>query len=439
MFIPDEIAACMNALEAAGFQAFVVGGCVRDSLLGRVPHDYDICTNALPTQTRRVFSDCKLRLEGMQHGTVTVETGLGAVEITTYRREGRYLDSRHPETVEFVTDIREDLRRRDFTVNAIAWSPVRGFADPFGGRGDLERNLLRAVGDPEIRFREDALRILRGMRFAVRFRMELEPMTERAMLHCAPLLQNLSGERIFEELTGFLCKAKAEDIITFAPILCAAIPELAPMVDFDQRSPHHAYDLYTHVACVVGNVPEDPILRWAALLHDLGKVPTFKTDETGRGHFKGHAPVGAQIAEAVLRRLHVPNAFRQEAVTLIDRHMTYLLPVKADLCRTWNALGEETLYRLLALQEADMISKGTGEDVGNDRYQRTRSCLRRIADQGGPVTRKTLAVSGSDLLTLGIRGREVGRVLDALLEAVWEEQLPNEKTALLAAVRKYTK
>lgn len=438
MFIPDEIAACMNALEAAGFQAFVVGGCVRDSLLGRVPHDYDICTDALPEQTRRVFADHKLRLEGMQHGTVTVETGLGQVEITTYRREGRYLDSRHPETVEFVTDIREDLRRRDFTANAIAYSPSRGYADPFGGREDLKENLLRAVGDPETRFREDALRILRGIRFAVRFRMELDAATEQAMQNCAPLLQNLSGERIFEELTGFLLKAKAEDIIAFAPILCAAIPELAPMVDFDQRSPHHAYDLYTHVACVVGNVPADPVLRWAALLHDLGKVPTFKTDETGRGHFKGHAPVGAKMADAVLRRLHVPNAFREEAVTLIDRHMTYLFPIKADLCRSWNALGEDTLYRLLALQEADMISKGTGEDAGNDRYVRTRSCLSQIAAQGGPVTLKTLAISGSDLIALGIRGREVGQLLNALLDAVLEERMPNEKTVLLAAAREFT-
>lgn len=210
------------------------------------------------------------------------------------------------------------------------------------------------------------------------------------------------------------------------------------MVDFDQRSPHHAYDLYTHVACVVGNVPADPVLRWAALLHDLGKVPTFKTDETGRGHFKGHAPVGANMADAVLRRLHVPNAFREEAVTLIDRHMTYLFPIKADLCRVWNELGEDTLYRLLALQEADMISKGTGEDAGNDRYQRTRICLRRIAAQGGPVTLKTLAVSGSDLLALGIRGREVGQTLNALLDAVWEDRIPNEKAALLAAAGEFT-
>lgn len=425
--------ACMEQLEAAGFQAYLVGGCVRDLLLGLVPHDFDICTNALPEQTRAVFAAYPQQLDGIRHGTVAVTVENQVIEITTYRTEGAYLDGRHPETVTFVEDLTEDLGRRDFTVNAIAYSPKRGYADPFGGMEDLKRKLLRTVGEPDTRFREDALRILRGMRFAARFDMELEENTRRAMFANAVLLHQLSGERLFEELSRFLVPAKTEDLLQYAPILGEIIPEVGAMVDFDQCSPHHAYDLYTHVVCVTGNVPQDVTLRWAAFLHDIGKVPTFKRDETGRGHFKNHAPVGAAMAGVVLTRFHVPNAFRERVMLLIDQHMTHLLPDKAQLCRRWNSLGKQTLYQLLALQEADMMSKGTGEYDGNDTYLRTRMLLSQIEAEGGPVTLKTLAVNGNDLLTLGIRGREVGLQLQTLLDAVLDGRLPNERQALLAA------
>ena len=281
MILPEHIAYCLNALEDAGFAAWCVGGCVRDALLGLTPHDYDICTAALPEQTEAVFSDHRLVLAGKKHGTVGVIFEKEVVEITTFRTEGDYLDNRHPDWVEFVPDVEKDLARRDFTVNAMAWSPKRGFADPFGGRTDLERNVLRAVGDPELRFREDSLRILRGLRFAARFNLRIEETTWQAMLRQRQLMDNLARERVFEELCGLLPLVTAEELIRFAPILAAVIPELEPMIGFDQHSPHHAYDVFTHTAHVVAAVPPELPLRWAALLHDVGKVPTFTRDVYG--------------------------------------------------------------------------------------------------------------------------------------------------------------
>ena len=432
MFLPDAILRCITALESAGYAAYVVGGCVRDACLGRVPHDYDMCTSALPEQTEEVFRDCRLVLAGKKHGTVGVVTEDGVVEITTFRAEGEYRDNRHPDWVEFVPRIEQDLARRDFTVNAMAYSPTRGYADPFGGREDLKRGILRAVGDPEQRFREDSLRILRGVRFAVRYGLSVEEKTLQAMFCQASLMDNLARERVFEELCGLLPLVKTEDLIRFAPILAEVIPELAPMIGFDQRSPHHAYDLYTHVAHVVAGVPEDLVLRWAALLHDIGKVPTFTQDETGRGHFYGHAGVGSKMADAVLRRLKAPTDLRERAVFLIEKHMTKLEPEKKVLRRWLSRLGEESIGQLLLLQEADMGSKGTGKPEGMAQFSHIRSILEQIIAENACLSLKDLAVNGHDLMALGFTGKAIGQTLQLLLEQVMDEKLPNEKEALLA-------
>ena len=431
MILPEYITQCLNALEAAGFAAYAVGGCVRDACLGLTPHDYDLCTSALPDQTEAVFSDHKLVLAGKKHGTVGVVTPFGVVEITTFRREGEYLDNRHPEWVEFVPDIVQDLARRDFTVNAMAYSPIRGFADPFGGREDLKNGILRAVGDPLQRFREDSLRILRGIRFAVRYGLSVEDATMQAMLSQAHLMDNLARERVFEELNKLLPLVDAQDLLAFGPLLGAVIPELMPLIGFDQRSPHHAYDLFTHVAHVVAGVPREPALRWAALLHDIGKIPTFTQDETGRGHFYGHAPKGAEMADSVLRRLKAPTALRQQAVTLIEKHMTRLIPEKKTLRRQLGRLGWETVEQLLALQEADMGSKGTGKPEEMAQFSQIRSILEEIRAENTCLTLKGLAVNGHDLMQLGFTGKAIGQTLNILLEQVIDEKLPNEKDALL--------
>ena len=431
MFLPENIQNCIDLLENAGFAAYAVGGCVRDACLGLQPHDYDLCTNALPRQTEAVFQDYRLVLAGEKHGTVTVITESGPVEITTFRTEGGYRDNRHPDWVEFVPDIEDDLSRRDFTVNAMAYSPIRGFADPFCGREDLKNRVLRAVGDPKARFAEDSLRILRGVRFAARFGLTPEAATMEAMMSQAGLLENIARERVFEELCKLLIVAKAVDIIRFAPILAAAIPELGPMIGFDQHSPHHAYDLITHTAYVVEGVPAELSLRWAALLHDTGKVTTFTRDATGRGHFYGHAKESAAIADAVLRRLKAPTALREEAVTLIAKHMTRLQPERKLLRRQVSKFGFPTVESILSLQEADMGSKGTGEDNGAVLFSSVRKLLEELQAENACLRLKDLAVNGNDLMTLGYRGKEIGICLSTLLEQVLEERLPNEKDALL--------
>ena len=435
MFLPETILRCVTALEDAGFPAYVVGGCVRDACLGLTPHDYDMCTAAAPEQTEAVFRDHRLVLAGKKHGTVGVVTEEGVVEITTFRTEGGYRDNRHPDWVAFVPDVEADLARRDFTVNAMAYSPTRGYADPFGGREDLAKGILRAVGDPVQRFREDSLRILRGVRFAVRYGLEVEPATEAAMGSQAFFMDNLARERVFEELSRLLPLVEAKDLIRFAPILAAVIPELEPLIGFDQRSPHHAYDLYTHVAHVVAGVPGDLTLRWAALLHDIGKIPTFTQDATGRGHFYGHAPRGAEMAEEVLRRLKAPAALRQQVVLLIGKHMTRLQPDRKLLRRQIGRLGWETVEQLLALQEADMSSKGTGNLPEMDDFNRIREVLEEIRAEDCCMSLKDLAVKGNDVMALGFRGKAIGQTLDRLLELVVDEQLPNEKNALLAWLR----
>ena len=436
MVLPEIIEVCLRRLESAGFAAYAVGGCVRDDCLGLTPQDFDLCTSAKPEETEAVFRDFPLVLAGKKHGTVGVVTDSGVVEITTFRTEGDYRDNRHPDWVAFVPNVEEDLARRDFTINAMAYSPLRGYADPFGGREDLERNLLRAVGDPVQRFQEDSLRILRGVRFAVKYGLTVEPETEAAMLAQAHLMKNLARDRVFEELCKLLPLVTAEDLGRFGPILGAVIPELQPLIGFDQRSPHHAYDLFTHVSHVVAGVPGDLTLRWAALLHDIGKIPTFTQDETGRGHFYGHAAVGADMADGVLRRLKAPTALREQVVTLIGKHMTKLEPEKKTLRRWLSRLGWETVEELLALQEADMGSKGTGILPEMEQFSQIRGVLEEIRRENACLTLKDLAVNGHDLMALGLTGPEIGKTLNALLAQVLEDALPNERETLLEYARK---
>ena len=432
MVLPQYVTDCIQALEAAGFAAYCVGGCVRDDCLGLQPADFDLCTSALPEQTEAVFSDKQLVLAGKKHGTVGVITGGAVVEITTFRTEGAYKDNRHPDWVAFVPDVEADLARRDFTVNAMAWSPSRGFADPFGGRNDLKNKVLRAVGDPAERFREDSLRILRGVRFAVRFGLTVEKTTMEAMVRQASLMENLARERVFEELCKLLPLVTAEDLLRFAPILGEVLPPLKAEIGFQQHSPHHAYDIFTHTAHVVETVPGELSLRWAALLHDIGKVPTFTLDEQGRGHFLGHAGVGAEMADNLLRQLKAPNILREQVVTLISHHMTKLEPEKKLLRRWLGRLGWDTLDALLLLQEADMGSKGTGKPAEMVQFPQLRTLLEEIKQEDACLSLRDLAVNGHDLMALGIRGKAIGQTLNHLLEQVLDENLPNDRNALLA-------
>ena len=439
MRIPKDVSDCIDALERAGFAVYLVGGCVRDAYLGLTPQDFDLCTAALPEQTEAVFSDRKLVLAGKKHGTVGIVTDSGVIEITTFRTEGGYTDNRHPQWVKFMPHIEDDLARRDFTVNAMAYSPTRGFADPFGGRADLDAKILRAVGEPSKRFDEDSLRILRGVRFAVKYGLMPEQKTLDAMFRLAPLMDNLARERVFEELCKLLLLVQPEDLIRFAPVLTQVIPELAPTVGFAQHSSHHAYDVYTHTAHVTGAVPATLPLRWAALLHDAGKPATFSIGEDRQGHFYGHAEASAAITEAVLRRLKAPTALREDVILLIRKHMTLLEPDKRILRRRLSQLGSEKVNLLLTLQEADTIGTGTRSPKELEVFSEIRRILAEIEAENACLSLKDLAISGHDLMSLGYSGREIGQCLNHLLEQVIDEKLPNEKLALLRQCEKLQK
>jgi len=436
MYLPQEVQYCITSLEAAGFIAFAVGGCVRDSLLGLTPSDYDLCTDARPEEISRVFASHQLLHHGEKHGTVGVVLGDQVFEITTFRTEGRYEDARHPGWVAFVKNIEDDLARRDFTINAMAYNPGQGLVDPFGGQQDLYNKILRTVGNPEARFREDALRILRGARFSARFHLAPEAATMEAMVRLAPLMDNLARERVFEELCKLLLSATAEDLQGFASLLTQVIPELRPAVGFQQHSPHHRYDVFTHTAHVVEAVPRQLGLRWAALLHDVGKPASFTQDETGRGHFKGHAKVSEALADGILLRLKAPTALRQQVTELIGQHMTKLEPDKKLLRRRLGKLGQERLQQLLLLQEADMGSKGTGKSEDMAQFAVLRSMIREILAEDACFSIKDLAVSGWDLQQIGIApGPDMGRCLSWLLGQVQDEVLPNDRDVLLRTVK----
>ena len=297
MYLSDAARLCLGTLEQAGYEAYAVGGCVRDSLLGNTPQDYDLCTNAMPEETAQLFSGYTLVRSGEKHGTIGVVVDKEVIEITTFRTEGGYVDGRHPEWVKFVPCLQEDLARRDFTVNAMAYNPRQGYIDPFGGQQDLQKKILRTVGAARERFTEDALRILRGVRFAVRFGLTPEDGTLQAMIETAPTMDKLARERVFAELCKLLPLVTAQDLVTYAPILVQVIPALAPCVGFMQHNPHHQHDVYTHTAQVVAATPAQLAVRWAALLHDCGKPDCFSLDEKGIGHFYGHAKVSAQIVD----------------------------------------------------------------------------------------------------------------------------------------------
>lgn len=434
MFLPEYVRQCMDTLESRGFACYAVGGCVRDALLGLTPHDYDLCTDALPAETRAIFADHTLVLSGEKHGTIGVVTDGGVVEITTFRTEGDYTDSRHPGWVKFVKTIEGDLSRRDFTVNAMAWSPTRGLADPFGGQQDLKDGVLRAVGDASTRFEEDALRILRGMRFSVRYQLTPENATIDAMFSHAPLLDNIARERIFDELCKLLTLVTANDLLRFAPILGQVLPELAATIDFQQNSRHHAYDVFSHTAYVTASTPADLPLRWAALLHDIGKPETFTLDENGEGHFYGHAEVSARMADEILLRLKAPNALREDVVFLIEKHMVVLEPDRKQLRRKLSKWGPDRLQKLIALQNADFNSKGVTE--ASYPFQKISAMLEELIAESGCLTLKDLNINGHDLMALGFTGSDIGNCLNDLLAQVLDEEIPNEKAALLTAAKR---
>ena len=356
--LPEAVREILEKLESAGYEAWCVGGAVRDLLLGREPGDWDAASSASPEAVLDLFGADALPT-GLRHGTVTVKTAGGrGVEVTTFRCDGTYSDRRRPDRVTFTSSLEEDLARRDFTVNAIALSRRGDLADPFGGRADLAGRVLRAVGEPERRFGEDALRILRGLRFASRLGFALETGTAAALRRCAPLLGEIAPERVREELTGILCGEHVlEVLLAYPDVLGAVLPEILPCVGFDQHSVYHCYDVWEHTARAAAAVPPVPVLRWAMLLHDLGKPDAFFLDAEGRGHFHGHWRKSVEHSRAILDRLRFDNHSRQTILTLVERHDCELPLSEKSVRRNLNRYGEETLRLLLAVKRADNLAQ----------------------------------------------------------------------------------
>lgn len=434
---PPQALTALARLRAAGYEAFLVGGCVRDSLLGRVPEDWDLTTSARPAQVQAVFSGERLIETGLKHGTQTLLLDGQAMEITTYRTESAYTDHRHPDAVSFTASLREDLARRDFTVNAMAWSPETGLVDPFDGRGDLNRSILRCVGDPMRRFDEDALRILRALRFSAQLGFPIEAATAEAANALRQTLELVSRERIAAELTKLLCGADARRVLlSYWQILAVPLPELAPMAGLDQRSRFHCYDVLEHCAAAVEAVPPEKLLRWAALLHDVGKPRTATVDQDGAGHFYGHAAVGAAITEKILTRLRFDRDTVRRVTALVELHDYPIAPPEGSperaIRRMIGRLGEEDFFRLLALKRADGLAHHPDYRERAAACDRLEALARNLLAQKAAFTRRDLAVNGADLVALGVpRGPAVGALLETLLDEVMSGQTPNDRAALL--------
>ena len=433
--IPAPINTLLGALRAAGYEAYPVGGCVRDSLMGRVPADWDLCTGALPAQTEAVFAGYRLIETGLRHGTVAVLTEMGPVEITTFRADGAYADGRHPDAVTFVPDIREDLARRDFTVNAMALAPDGTVIDPFGGREDLAAGVIRCVGEPDARFHEDGLRILRALRFASKLDFEIEPATARSVLADRALLDGISRERVLAELKGLLLGPGAGRVLRqFALVIFQVIPELAAAAGFEQHNPYHIHDVWTHTTMAVDAAPRDEALRLTMLLHDVAKPEKFFTDEKGAGHFYGHAQAGAETADRILRRLKCDNGTRQTVVTLIDNHDIQPPQTPRAMRRLLAKVGEEKVRQLIACWRADQSDRAEEIMARNmPMIDAAEGLLEEVLRGETCLSVKSLAVNGRDILALGVKkGPEVGRILNGLFALVLDGALPNRREELLA-------
>ena len=439
MFVlPSQVEFALNMLNNAGYEACIVGGCVRDILRGETPSDYDITTSAEPEQTKAVFGGERIIETGIQHGTVTLLKEGMPLEITTYRIDGDYTDNRRPNSVIFTKTLTEDLARRDFTVNAMAYSPKAGVTDAFGGEEDLKKGIIRCVGDADRRFNEDALRIMRAIRFASVLGFEIEEETKKSIFKNKNLLKNISAERIATELLKLLSGKNARRVIVdYFEILEVILPEISGMKGFDQKSRWHVYDILNHTALAVENSPATPVFRLTALLHDCGKVDSFTVDERGAGHFYGHPEVSYKKAKVALARLKLDNATSAAVLTLIKYHDMPIEPTKIAVKKALKLLGSELFFKLLDIKRADNLAQNlelTKSELKTiDNLENT---AKEIIKNNECFCLKTLAVTGADLINTGIpAGKELGEKLEFLLDAVINERVENEKKSLLKLLK----
>ncbi len=427
----------IRELYKHGFKAYVVGGAVRDIIMNKEPSDTDIATSALPEETKEVFKSQRIVETGIKHGTVTLVTQNESIEITTFRIEEDYSDGRHPDKVDFTTDIIKDLSRRDFTMNSIAFNKSEGFIDPFNGTDDINNRIIRCVGNPEERFKEDSLRILRALRFSSVLGFEIEKETEKAMFRCKNLLSNISMERIYCETVKLLCGENVKNVLMkYAEIIAVFIPEVADMIGFNQHNYHHKYDLLEHTATVTAAIAPIPHLRIAAFLHDVAKPQCLSFDENGVGHFYSHPSIGRTIADKILTSLKCDNITKEKVTTLIKLHDSPIEESERIIKRKLRSIGSDMLYDLISLQEAD--TKGLADEFHNRsaHFTELRKLTAKILEEEQCFSLKDLEINGNDLIQLGYCGKEIGLCLNLLLEAVIDGKAENTKEALIKIAEK---
>lgn len=435
--IPDKIESILCKLNEAGYEAFVVGGCVRDTLLGIEPHDWDITTSATPAEIQHVFRHYQQILTGVKHGTVMVLSHGEMIEITTFRIDEGYSDGRRPDKVSFTTNIIEDLARRDFTINACASTDFQ-LVDPFGGKEDLDKRLIRCVGNPKHRFTEDALRILRGIRFASVLDFQVEEETKAAMFESVDLLKNVSQERITVEFCKTLLGINAKNILSeFFDIFAYIVPEIKDLYGFDQQSRYHVYNVYEHSLVAVDSIESDIVLRITMFFHDIAKPQCFSIDENNEGHFFGHPEISAQIANKILQRMRFSNEDTHNITQLIKFHDTNIAANTKSIKKLLNKIGEEQFRRLMKVKKADALAQNPVYlDATIKLLKNIEIVLNNVIADNLCFSLRDLAVNGDDLIQLGIpKGKEIGIILNQLLNLVIQEEINNTKNDLISYVK----
>ena len=438
--LPEDVRTILLQLKNSGHKAYAVGGCVRDSLLGLTPHDYDICTSATPQETEECFRNRRVIETGIKHGTVTVLLHDEPFEITTFRIDGNYTDGRHPETVSFTSDVEDDLARRDFTINAMATDGI-SVIDPFGGQKDLANGIVRCVGNPDDRFGEDALRLLRALRFASTYDFNIDPDTADSIHRNKTLLDRISRERVQSELVKMLNGKHVFSILhDYSDVITQIIPELTPAVGFNQNNRYHCYTVYDHIAHSVENYHgTDPVIKMTMLLHDIGKPSCYtETELYGQrsGHFYGHAPVSREMAEPILERLRFDNKSKTEILTLIGHHDTsFSNPSAKFVRRQISNLSKGLFEKLLEVRYADITAHSQAAQASSlEKLAKVKELYEQIKTEDACFKIKDLAINGNDLLRIGYKeGPQIGKALQRMLDAVLDDMLENNKETLKAA------
>ncbi len=437
MTLPADVEKIINTLEASGHEAYAVGGCVRDCILGKTPHDWDITTSAQPGDVKALFK--KTFDTGIEHGTVTVLMGKTGYEVTTYRIDGKYEDGRHPSEVIFTASLEEDLKRRDFTINAMAYNPDRGLVDLFDGMADLKKGIIRAVGNPIERFTEDALRMLRALRFAAQLGFDIEPDTYEAIKTLAPTLAKISAERIQVELVKLVTSANPGRIrdVYATGLTAIFMPEFDEMMTTDQHTKHHKYTVGQHTICAMEEIEPDRILRLTMLLHDVGKPACKTTDENGQDHFKGHPEAGADMARTILRRLKFDNDTISAVVNLVRNHDDRPAVTPRNVRRMAIRVGEDNMDALLAVKRADTLAQSDYQREEKLQYiEDIRATFLQIQADNNCLKIKDLKINGKDLIAMGLpQSNKIGLILKNLFDEVVEEPEKNDRDYLLKRAR----